>query len=259
MKNIIVVSHRRSGTHFTVDSLINNFDIFSKSKDIKNSTLDSLFDSGSEAAINRFIDCYQTGGRVIKTHSTFDYWDYFTRYAEYKDTIDGIFQCPYKIYIYRGGFDVLVSLYRYQSGFSDRIKAITFYEFLREPVHVCNDRCRKVVSKPAYWAAHLMGWIFQDQVLPLKFDNLKIDFDGVINKIANYVGEELPASAKNVGMEKERDGNVAKKTSEGVNRTSVSFYAGRIGDHREFFSKSDFAFFRKEVASVSNELLRFCE
>lgn len=259
MKNILVISHRRSGTHLTVDSLINNFDFLSNVKNAKNLSLDALFGAANDADIRTFLGSFEAGGRVVKTHSTFDYWNHFSTYSRYKPIIDAVFDCPCKVYVYRGGLDVMVSLYRYQKSFSDRVKGMSFYDFLREPVSININRERRVVSKPAYWAYHLRGWVFRENILILKFNDLKNDFYGTVRRLASLLGEAVPAEAKNVGMEKLRDGRLLKATSESVNRTSVSFYGGRIGDYKELFRPSDVTFFEEEVASVSVDLLGFCE
>jgi len=153
----------------------------------------------------------------------------------------------------------MVSLYRYQREFSDRIKNMRFCEFLRQSVAIITESGERVISKPAYWALHLGGWVFRDDILLLKFDNLKNDFYRTMSELADLLAEPVPARVKNVGMEKSRDGALLTAASGGVSRTSVSFYAGRVGDYKEVFSNSDVSYFKAEVASVSRELLRFCE
>ncbi len=112
-QHLFIISHRRSGTHLTIDSVRNNFSIYRK---LPLLTIDTM----SEASTNRLHEpvSYEEmktelakGPRVIKTHFLPNLEQYLPadKMALYQEA----YNSAHKIYVYRDGKDVMVSLFYY--------------------------------------------------------------------------------------------------------------------------------------------------
>jgi hypothetical protein len=118
-KNIIIFSHRRSGTHLIIDTLINNFNL---SKNYLN--LDLLNKRRQDnISINSFKERISKR-QIFKSHSHGNLKSFFDNNLFYDQRLRDILNKSKKIYVYRDGRDVLVSLYFYMQTFDSKIKNI---------------------------------------------------------------------------------------------------------------------------------------
>jgi hypothetical protein len=146
--NLLVISHQRSGTHLTIDSIINNFDYFNEEFAPLNQI---CHDKISEEKIKTIQQKIQEGGYVIKAHFLPDL-DKHCSDNNIIQFVDKVFKESKKIYIVRNGLDVVVSSYFYAKKFRSEIRDMSFKEFLDyegwPPVSLGMD-------KLSFWAYHV--------------------------------------------------------------------------------------------------------
>ncbi len=187
-KWILISSHRRSGTHFLIDSLCLN---------IKNAyfpgswSLPADFNIGSLYRKNEAI--YKAFTRqlnknritIIKSHLLPEEMNLNNPNNKYEKLIKKIYSESYKLYIYRNGYNVLTSLYNFLKTdipFSDFLKRSN--SFL-SPVHI-NHTGKDFVH---FYAYHLAEWFSQKNVIFISFENLKENFDISLRRILDEIHE----------------------------------------------------------------------
>lgn len=256
---ILVLSHRRSGTHLTIDTLINNLAEFEHRNGGDYFTIDHVFNKNKfsdDTEILKTLDNVVSSPNVIKSHSIYDVQRYFSSCSDIvKKRVLEIFENSHKVYVYRDGRDVMVSLYHYQKSFNEKTKNQTFSEFLRDPCGY-DKHCHgnKTYSKPQFWAEHVDHWIQQSDIQIVKYDEFIEDSSVVLDKVSTAFNFELVDQLVDLTMQK-NNGKIVKNNARAINkRTSVSFRGGRIGDWEETFSESDLDYFNGQINDVSPTL-----
>ncbi|MFX0093638.1 MAG: sulfotransferase domain-containing protein [Candidatus Hodarchaeota archaeon] len=180
-KTILILSFRRSGTHLTIDSILNNFQQISKTY----LTLEQLFPSHHEHldVIKLKSKIHPKMHTIIKTHMNSAF---LTQFGDYKDLSENkrgffldILDKSKKIYVYRDGRDVMVSLYYYWQS----IKADYNLSFL-------NHLKLNLID----WKEHVKGWLSKPDVLPISFEEFPQNYDLAIKKIKNFL--QIPLNKK---------------------------------------------------------------
>lgn len=237
-KNIIVASHRRSGTHFTIDTLFNNFDCFNMFEGKPYLNLDSK-DNTNSPPEGRFI---------LKTHSTSDIKHFLkSKVPQNNSQITDLLSNSKIIYVYRDGRDVLLSLYNYQKKFDKSLDGVSFSDFIRQDNTYEKHIIKEKMSRAKFWANHVNNWSKRNDVLLICFDELKENLESVIVKMELFIGEKSKNSLINVSLSKKEDNDlIDRKIS--VVRSSISFNKGVSGGWREYFTKDDLDFFNIETS-----------
>ena len=194
MNTILVTSHRRSGTHFLIDSLRKNISDaeFPNHRHLPaDFNLGSLF-SKSDKVYSVFTDLIDTNHPVIiRSHLLPEECHLTAPKDKYEELVNDIFTNSKKLYISRGGKDVLISLYKYLKPES------SFSAFLREE----NDHIVKEIRSPqafdanrvAYWSYHINQWQQQNAVNLITFDELMTSFKPTMTDILNFLQCAVPA------------------------------------------------------------------
>lgn len=195
MNTILVSSHRRSGTHFLIDSLRKNI---SGSEFPNHRHLPADFNIGSlfskqEKVYTIFKKLLLGKGPVIIKSHLLPEESYFpTPQDKYEDLINEIFIQSKKLYISRDGKDVLISLYKYLKSESP------FGEFIREPndhiVHEVRSSQDFDMNRVSYWSYHVNQWQRQNAVYFLRFEDLIKDFDTTMGQMLGELGYNIPQS-----------------------------------------------------------------
>ena len=262
MKNLVIVSHRRSGTHLTIDSVINNFAAFSTQKYI---SLDGLFyknDRIVEEKIRSYIAA--NSPCLIKTHilPNFHEMDYDKEKVEY--VID-IMENSKIIYVSRDGRDVMVSLYNYMLGFHEETKSLTFSDFLKGS-NIFDHKHYHNVSRVHYWLNHVKSWeqLIGENCIHVTYSELESNNKSVVNRIGDFIGIKPNEKFVNVFAKRKTKPNEKvrkiKKVLQmlglsSIRRTSIGFHTGGTGKYKEVFSSKDEEYYNDQISKF--ELTKF--
>ncbi len=255
-KTIVIATHRRSGTHWTIDALRNN------SPDVCEQflTLERISPQHDSplplAEFRRQLDALEN--RVlIKAHDLPSAGS-FDGESE-RDFARQLMRQSPVIYVHRDGRDVMVSLYHYLRSFSETARSQTFAEFLRSESTL--DGETTCMSRPAYWAHHARAWLRQPNLLPVSYSALESDYDSVLRAMADFLGVRLRRSPRSITL----PGAQASPTlfdkarwKLGLRRERLSSAVqprrGSSGDWRNHFDENDLAFFMSEAGDMMREL-----
>ncbi len=255
-KTIVIATHRRSGTHWTIDALRSN------SPDICNAflTLERI-EASHDAPIplddfRRQLESLE-GRVIIKVHDlpAATYWK---GEAERKFARSVLGSSPV-IYVHRDGRDVMVSLYYYMQSFSEMVKGQSFSEFLRGEASL--DGVATGLSRPAYWAHHVVAWLAQPNLLAVSYWALESDYGATLRQMADFLEVRLNRSLQKIGLPtaqkkptyyqriKWKLGLKPKRLS-----SAVQPRRGKSGDWQAHFNEHDLAFFMSEAGEVMRRL-----
>ncbi len=201
MNTILVSSHRRSGTHFLIDSLRKNIDSaefpnhYSLPADFN---IGSLFSKQEKVytVFKKLID--SPTPVIIKSHLLPEECNIQTPRDKYEVLIKEIFDNSRKLYIYREGKPVLISLYKFLK------PACSFSEFIREE----NDHIVKEIrtqqdfdaNRVRYWSHHIRQWLQEASVKQVSFSDLLTRFPETMADVLNFLGFDLPPSLEKPGI-----------------------------------------------------------
>ncbi len=251
--NVVVISHRRSGTHVTIDALRNNFAAYGESY----VNLDHVLARHDETSSSASIAAELTKNpRIVKTHlhGDIDAWsDGDPVAAGFARSLIEDSKC---IYVYRDGRDVLTSLFHYVRGFDPTARSLSFSEFIRRPIMLDVAEAHKRLNPVEYWVHHVRSWIDRDDVLYLAYEDILEKYALVLERIATFVEQPCRAETKNVVRTRRvpRGRSFMARIAEGAYKgymdlvrktsiTSTDFRSGGRGGYRVTFAKRDLAFF----------------
>lgn len=256
-KHVIILSHRRSGTHLTIDSIYNNFKYLRSKPYI---TLDETkFLLKKPVSIEKFKKQLEDKPRIIKSHYLPNFSNYYKNQNEI-NWVNGLFQNAHIIYVYRNGLDVMVSLYEYAKSFNPKFKNVAFSEFLLSK----NDFDPKTnhLNRMEFWAYHIDQWQkskFHHKILYIKYEDLINHYEETLGKISLHINAGLGKEVKDIRIKQTKPLLRAIKTSwnllKGIRKTSVSTRKGKIGDSKNYFSEKDrelFFHYNKEMMQRLN-------
>jgi hypothetical protein len=197
MKNVLVVSHERSGTHFLMNTIGQNFPPYDSINRIDVHCKDYIYPEESykeryKKEIENFFAPYftNTTNRIFKSHHQFNYYDgYF----------DKLLETFVVFYITRDPRDVLASCFRYfnEAPVTAFPKCETIEEFLFETppylypydgaysYDISHDMIERVGKHIKFWTPMF------DKINVISYKTLKENFQDEVEKISNALG--MPA------------------------------------------------------------------
>ncbi len=235
MKNkIIIISHRRSGTHLTIDTIKNNFSVYKKNQ----------FFTLNEKSIDKLDSINSSENLIIKTH----FLPSFDIYSENTENIKYLFQNSYLIYVYRNGLDVMVSLYEYLKAYDTNIQKINFHSFLKTFNNFDNTKIK--YTRPEFWQFHIKSWqnsSYAKNILWLKYEEFINNYSQTIKKISEAIetnhNQKITDIRLNSSKIKQKKLKKLVNTFKGIKTTSVSARKGIIGDWKNYFDIDDIKYF----------------
>lgn len=262
--NVIVVSHRRSGTHLTIDAIRNNFPDYRA----EFANVDELQDSSDVDLALKMVASPESGSaRVMKTHSPVEVSAFF-RVAEVGEIVrDGIEKSKI-IYVHRDGRDVMTSFFHYVRDVKPPLQSINFSRFLRMADPLGKRPSHPALGNVEYWQHHVSGWLERPDILPVAFESLVLGFDNEIRRIATFLEQPLPESITRVVRHRDNGtlpSGLWNRTREkltklylwavrGVDLTTVHFRQGKIGSYEEVFSGADLRYFHEVAERAMTQL-----
>ncbi|MGE0268301.1 MAG: sulfotransferase domain-containing protein [Candidatus Omnitrophota bacterium] len=281
--NVLVISHQRSGTHFLIDSILNNIEntVFPEIRPSYSSIQNLLLPHDQEVT-DRFYEYtfpkeHNTELRIFKTHILPEEFEIalhengLPEDSKERIILEQLYYNSRKVYILRDPYDTLVSRFHYEksgggiyNAMESRLKEMTPSEYIRSfnyhimPGRAMKDYDRNVV---AYLAYHQKVWLMHD-VIAVNYENLKNSFEETIKKLAASLGlqEHLKTNIRKPVILKPSNVigshfvyKVQRKILKWANirSTVVKPRKGVVGDHKNYFSKEDYEFIDREIQRIN--------
>lgn len=230
-----VISHERSGTHFTINTIFANFYIVPRLRYVG----DWLGPYDQPEMRHRHLEefrrewpVWKQGGGLLKTHADarlFRKW----------------YPLAPVVYVWRDPRDTLVSffhylnsdeLYRTNPGLESQ-RCADFAEFLRRPL---SDYLKHGFSHEpefdnvaARWASHVSGWLSVPGICVVRYEQLKENFRHAVRHIYRSVGAVPRWRQRAVGLH---------------DAVSVLPRKGVAGEWRKYFTVEDGKFLEEQAA-----------
>ena len=280
MKGILVVSHPRSGTHFTIDSIRGNFVDIEFQVHPRGAGLspESLILSHGEVLRQQFLDQVTQTGETIgifKSHMLPEDFEAAIQDRILPTSVREILRTIYEefriLYVRRDGRDVMISHYHYINrgggilflGERNRHLSTSLSEFIRTP----NDSILPVRTfenfdrnRASYWAHHVESWMCQDRISQVSYEALSGKWEPTMQSVARDlkleerlkdqlerpvlpqggIGGRLVKKLKRLSSERDEKISTAKLP-----------YKGKVGEWTREFSESDVAFVQREAGAVA--------
>lgn len=258
--NVVVVAHRRSGTHLAVDSIRNNSEVYGRDPaSVDQLTIDHLRRGANpHVSLREFQQNLTATPHVFKSHAHVDLASYWGDAPEAWQYLSGVLPQAKIIYVYRDGRDVMASLYHYCCGFMPEVARMSFSDFLRMDNDFDSETYPGRMSRVEYWAYHVGGWLARPDVLHVSFRQLRHHFEQTFRAIAGFIGLPEPVRVSNVVRAQTAAGRVWRAVHNQlrfpfnrISHSSVSFRRGTVGDSRSLFTREDHRYFN----SIAGPLL----
>jgi hypothetical protein len=229
---IAVVSHRRSGTHLTIDTVRHNVAGISAKYHTLENVLPTHPDHCAPSLFIQRLGTEQTC--IIKTHALPGLEEFRCDPHAYSVASELMARAK-TIYAIRDGRDVMVSFYEYRRKFDKTLADVSFGEFLRRPFP---DGLRPAQS----WALSVQSWAGRPGVCVVPYEQYHADYVGMVRHIGEFLG--LPVRMPPFDMIVSRN-PVAAKVS-----TAVLYRRGVTQDYKSYFKADDYVFFDEEAGAA---------
>jgi Sulfotransferase domain len=290
--NILVVTHPRSGTHFSIDTLCLNLQ----------STYFGLI-RGQYPSLERLIldhdkqytkewESYVFGRpgvtKIFKTHlmpaEMRGMIETDILSTEDSQLIRHILDTSQIVYVYRDGRDTMISWFHYMveaggglpTDLPARIRSCSFSEFLRMPNRYM-PVLRKIqeidVNRATYWSAHNESWLNEKAIISVSFERLLRSVSDTMTMLASALGmrDQLLPSIELPPLISERGRSFPLRmlrrwhrfqAEQHHNKRGVECYppmpsyarSGKSGGWSEYFSEEDLIFFSKHAGKTMDRL-----
>jgi hypothetical protein len=242
-KKTIVISHERSGTHFLMNSIAQNFGYIAKP------WIDFDFKLGLNFYAPRYLKSdffdkihHKPISQIIKSHHSVDFL---------KELLPFLCEQYNILYIYRDPRDVMVSGWRIVNrvNYSDlSLTTETVGEYIRaEPAGwKMRYQMKQERNMLQRWKSHVEGWIevateinttYQPGIQLLRYEDLNLHFEDTIKTIADYA--QLPLGQIN---RPDVDDNV------------IGDGKGKVGSYNDYLSTEDLAFIDTEIGGFMGSI-----
>ena len=219
MRNILILSFPRSGTHFLMNTIAANFPYYSN-RAMK------LPISNSIGEVTDFIKSQGHTKRIFKSHmqafSFGNVWNVLK--TDY-----------YVFYVIRDGRDAITSLYNFYKKRNKRGKQKTLTEFLIDKPPDAESAYKVAIKKPKtvidMWNYHIESWIGKENVFYVHYEDLIERFDDVVRAIGKYINMSPPKRI----IKPDKNVNVIQPGP------------GVIGNYKKYFTENDNTFFKENT------------
>jgi len=255
-KPIVVASHRRSGTHLTIDLLRKQFGACKSSKKLGERqnrlylTLNDVPpDSRQYVSPKESLKILAKSGRpIIKSHQL----PGFVGTNFINELIHWLNEEADFLYLVRDGRRVMTSLHLYEQSFHEAARE-TFSKFIRLP---CIDD--PVYNNIQWWAHHVESWVKQPHVKVVKYEDIVKNTRQTLGELGEYlqmtpIYQEpmLPQRTQNIWQG--RLNRLLKKVPEST--AIIGYYKGqKTPKWEEAFKEDDYRLFKQEAGGVMQQM-----
>jgi hypothetical protein len=253
-RRIVLVTHRRSGTHLTIDLLRRQFAACDGRKRLGEPlhalylNLDLLLQERRPLGEARALALLRRAARpIVKTHALPGFAAFRPHHAAF---VDALLADADLYAVHRDGRDVMCSLHLYFQAFDPRARC-PLSEFLRQT--------DEGLSRPRRWAEHVLRWRASEGVRSLAYEQVVADPRGVIERLAGELGLAprwleplLPPRLR--GAWQARWWRLASRRPPVTTVLSDPSGRRRPARWREAFGPEDRAFFHREAGDALVEL-----
>ena len=252
--NMIIASHRRSGTHLTIDSILHNFDAYKNNPSIDTLTLDHLSEhvKNSNQHFENFKNTIKQKNVIMKTHSHGHFDRFFKVDRESTEYLNDLFACSKVIYVFRDGRDVLISQYHYQKQFDPAMNGKSFQAYIREKNNFDRLTYDGDKNRVEYWAYHIDSWLGSNKLhcLFLSFEEFQQDYTATLKKISEFI--QLPLNKRIIDIRISQTKAYTKwqkfierMTKREIQRTSVCLRKGLTKQWPAYYRHVDLTYFNR--------------
>ena len=246
---VLVASHRRSGTHLTLDLLRRNFPACRpRMLPLENPHFSYLNLDRFEPTTT--LPCSQREALrilskstrpLLKTHAEPGFADVA---PEHEAFVRGVADRSRIIYVHRDGKKVLCSMWTWRRVF-DPAARVPFGEFIRQTDEQGRSRAR-------VWADHVRAWRETPGVLMVEFDRIVRDAPALLAELGAFLGEtpdiqDPPLPRSNTT----RLQSYVSRLTGNLESTNQHAAGDRPPKPEEVFVGEDLAFFESETAHFS--------
>lgn len=259
-KIIIVNSHRRSGTHLMIDTLLQNIE---EARFPRYGQLPADFNLGSllrkDDRIYKIFEkeLSKQGVLIVKNHNLLVESEIQEPSDKHEVLLRKVLDRAQHIYVQRNPTAVLASLYNYCG------RKTPPSDFIRQKNdHYClkSDQAKDYHNtRPRYLGFHVSDWQRRPDVCHFKYENLVTSFEDEAERLFEFIGvklknkpsrAQLPTSQKRHVLMKA----VSKYLSINIKSTSVQPGKGQVHGGKELFNDVDIEFIQREYALELNSL-----
>lgn len=247
-KKVIIISHRRSGTHLTIDVVRKK--IFEGGNYLN---IDSYIDFESKIFDIESFEKEASNINVFKTHLIPDFSQYISD-GQICDYLTNFFDDNLKIYVSRNGKDVMVSLYHYMKNFDKKVKEMSFSNFLQ--TNNTFDPSPSNFSRVKFWNYHVKTWLKKENILVLNYEELIASYENVLLKIEKHL--EIPLKEvfdlrlKSTSLVTKYINQLLIKLKINKINSAVGFRKGKVNDYVNHFNPKDYDFYNSEINENSS-------
>ncbi len=153
----------------------------------------------------------------------------------------------------------MVSLYEYMKKFDEKIRQMSFDEFLWTGNNF--DPGTEGLNRMQFWRHHIESWQnsrFADRILWVRYEDLNLEYENSLHTIANHLGIQMAKNIKDIRLQsyKTRNRRIRKLLNllRGVKTTSVSARKGTVGDYKNYFSEQSLRAFLEQNGQLLSRL-----
>jgi hypothetical protein len=245
---ILIASHRRSGTHLTLDLLRRNFPACRPRMLPLENPHDSYlnldrFEAGHKVACDE-PEALRILGKsarpLLKTHSEPDFTEIDPARRAF---LDGLLAKTKTVYVWRDGKKVMCSMWTWRRVF-DASARVPFAEFIRQT----DERGR---SRVRVWGEHVSAWRAHEGVMVIDFDRIVRDTHALLDELGVFIGESPVVQAPPLPRSNTtRLQSYLSRLTGNLESTNQHAAGGRPPKPDEVFSPEDEAFFERELSGL---------
>ena len=231
---VIVVSHRRSGTHLALDLLHHNFEYALPYASLK--ALDARCETAHKAAA---IARVTATSELYKAHCHADFGSYYAD-PRVASLLDDRIRDSHIVYVMRDAKDTLTSLF-FHARRNGETRARDANEFVREPASDRVPKTLRGLNRAEYCEYHRRSWYAASiklRILIIRYERLIGDYRAVVNEVGSFVGR----SPKGTTVDVRRAATNAPGASSSIRSTAVDFRRGIVGDYANYLNISTAAY-----------------